>query len=658
MVSVNGVVSSAPRSRDTLLTSAKHLIGVGLDRLQDPEPEGLRTRGLQAIKLIPGLRLLPLLALTNASGLLFVALAYYASVFQYGEIALEIPFIAGLLLMFVPNLLRLLFSKPSRLERICLVCMLSVYFCFVEFMISPHYFSSFDESLHMRTAYDILQSGHLFSLNSMLPVSPYYPGLEIVTDAISTISGLSIFQAGIVLIVAARILLILSLFLFYEEITHSSRMAGLMALIYMTNSHFIFFDTSFSYETLALSLAMFMFYILRRYQSVNQDHRWIIYTAWLVLIALTVTHHMTDYVFDCLLMLWTIVSLFQDSSRRVRIHLGVTTLFAIVLSVAYMYLFKGNPVLSYLSDYFIGAFKDLGQIISGTSTPRPLFANSAGQSAPIWDRLLMTASVGLTTLSLPFGWLSLWRQHRHGTLSVVFSIVSFAYPLVQVFRLTEFGIEIADRSAAFLFLANAFVLTILITHFWPTRTLNRKATSLIACTLSVIFLGSIIVATGPAYSGLAGPYEVVADGRSVEPEGIQAATWMLTYLGPDNRVGTDRINQMLINTYGDQHIVTHLSDGVDISPIFSGSQLGSSENAILQQSKIHYLVVDLRLSTGLPVDGFYFEIDEVDAFQLKQPISRAALMKFSTVPQINRLFDNGNIVIYDTGAISNASQKP
>jgi hypothetical protein len=36
----------------------------------------------------------------------------------------------------------------------------------------------------------------------MLPVSPYYPGLEIVTNAISTMTGLNTFYAGIVVIIA------------------------------------------------------------------------------------------------------------------------------------------------------------------------------------------------------------------------------------------------------------------------------------------------------------------------------------------------------------------------------------------------------------------------------------------------------------------------
>jgi hypothetical protein len=229
----------------------------------------------------------------------------------------------------------------------------------------------------------------------------------------------------------------------------------------------------------------------------------------------------------------------------------------------------------------------------------------------------------------------------------MFGIISLAYPVSQVFRFTTFGSEITDRSAAFLFLPVAYVLTILITHFWPTRKLNWKAISLITCTISLVLMGSVITGDGPNWSNLPGPYIVVADAQSIEPEGVQAAKWALAYFGPDNRVATDRINHILIGTYGDQRTVTGLADNVDISPIFFSSQFDPEDIAILRSASVRYLVTDLRLSTAPPLEGFYY-----DGGEPHQIISRAALTKFDAVSQINRLFDSGNIVIYDVGAFS------
>src|SRR5258706_420835 len=82
----------------------------------------------------------------------------------------------------------------------------------VKVMYSPLSFSGYDEFLHWLTADNITRTGHLFSENALLPVSPDYPGLEIVTNALSTMSSLSTFNAGIIVIGVARLVMILSLF--------------------------------------------------------------------------------------------------------------------------------------------------------------------------------------------------------------------------------------------------------------------------------------------------------------------------------------------------------------------------------------------------------------------------------------------------------------
>ncbi len=652
-MSLEAIPSSPPAvsatSANNLPGFLRYMFSTGLARLQEPQPEGLLTRGLQAIR--PGTRLglVPLLALTNASSLLIVSLSYYLSVWGYSYPTVEACFLGGLLLMFAPNLVRLLSRAPSRLERICLLCVLGLIFYLVQFMSSPLAFSSFDDFLHWRTADDILRTGHLFSVNSMLPVSPYYPGLELVTDAISTTTRLSIFQAGVSVTIAAHFLMVLALFLLFEQITGSSRMAGIGVLVYMANPHFIFFDSIYSYETLALPLAILMIYTLTRYANTDKNQRWLIAIAWIVLAAVTITHHMTDYIFDGILLLWAGVSFFRPAPSKVRIHLAAIATFALFLSLAYAFLLSGNPVWSYLSDYFGSAFGQLEQIIAGVGSPRPLFT-SAVQAPPVWDKLFITGAIALVAFSLPFGLLTLQRLHRDNSLAVTFGIASLSYPLTQAFRFTSFGTEITDRAAAFLFLPIAYMLAVLITHFWPTRRLSRRTISLITGAILVIFLGNVIVETGPNLTGIPGPYLVVADARSVEPEGIEAALWGLTYLGPDNRIATDRINQMLMSTYGHQRIVTRLDDNIDVAPLFYAAQFDSADTTILQNGQIRYLVVDTRISAALPLEGTYFENDVPHSI-----ISRDALTKFNAVTQMNRLFDSGDIVIYDAGSFINGS---
>ena len=256
-----------------LLTGGRHAVSLQgwIRRLEEPQPEDFAARGLRSAK--PGtspLGYFPILALASALGVLLVSFSYDMS--RYGNMALEFLFLPGLLLIYVPNLARLISAAPLRFERICLLCQVGMCFFLVQLMVSPLYISSHDAMLHWITADNILRTRHLFGVNSLLPVSPYYPGLEIVTNALSSIGGLSTFQAGTAVIAASRLLMILALYMFYEQVTMSSRMAGIATMIYMTNPHFLFFDAIFSYETLALPVATFMLYILARYDAMGNNN--------------------------------------------------------------------------------------------------------------------------------------------------------------------------------------------------------------------------------------------------------------------------------------------------------------------------------------------------------------------------------------------------
>lgn len=348
----------------------------------------------------------------------------------------------------------------------------------------------------------------------------------------------------------------------------------------------------------------------------------------------------------------------QRPARVFRSNVVRTALFGIAMSLLWISVI-GNPVINYLSSFLTGALDELGQILNGASGARQLFVGYAGQGLPIWERAFTLSSVAIITLCLPFGLLCLVIRYRNNALIYMFCIVSLFYPLSQVFRLTNFGSELSDRAAAFLFIPISFLLANFITQFWPTwQRWKWPQVLLLTTVITIFFLGGTILGAGPAWSFLPGPYLVTADSRSIEPEGIQGATWVRLYLGPNHRVATDRINQLLMGTIGDQKLVTLQESGVDVVPVFLSSSFGPYEISLLQQAKVRYLVVDQRLSQGLPLVGFYFEPGEPDSYHRTAPLALAALTKFNTIAQINRVFDSGDIVIYDVGGLTNAPQKP
>jgi hypothetical protein len=448
----------------------------------------------------------------------------------------------------------------------------------------------------------------------------------------------------------------LSIFRLYEYVTKSARVAGIAVLFYMANPHFLLFDVQFSYESLALPLATFMLFILTRYETLKRSKHWIMVCVGITLSVVVVTHHMTSYIFDGLLILWAIVYKFNGAARFSQVNPGRIALFGVIITLIWTDL-NGNPVIGYLSSYFGGALDELQHVLTGTSQGRHLFAVYYGQPTPLWERMISISSLALILLCLPFGLLCLWQRYRTNTFARMLALASLLFPISQVFRFTNFGSEITDRGASFLFIPISCILAVFISQFWPARQLKLVQRSLITGMMSVLFLGGAILGAGPPWELLPGPYLVAADQRSIEPEGIETAQWAYVYLGPDNRMAADRINKLLMDTYGDQDAILGLEDNVNLSPIFFSSGIGTDAVAILRRANVRYIVVDLRLGKALPALGFYVDSSEPDAFQHTTPINSNALTKFDASPEIGRVFDCGDILIYDIGGLTNASKK-
>jgi hypothetical protein len=197
----------------------------------------------------------------------------------------------------------------------------------------------------------------------------------------------------------------------------------------------------------------------------------------------------------------------------------------------------------------------------------------------------------------------------------------------------------------FIFIALAYVLAIGALKGWLPQFPTKARIAVLTVWVTSIFLGGLIVGW-PRWLRMPGPYLVVADSRSVEPEGVAAAKWVGEYLGPDNRIAADRVNSFLMLSHGEQHPVTIFYDRVDTPRLFFSPEFGPAEQAILELGGIQYIVVDYRLSTDLPQTGIYFELGEQNARKHADPIDLVSLTKFDGLGRISRIFDSGDIVIY------------
>jgi hypothetical protein len=558
-------------------------------------------------------------------------------------------FWAGMAMLWVAPIVRILGREASRGERIALLVLLGMAMYVVKVLYSPRYFVGYDELLHWRTGEDIGRAEKLFESNPLLPVSPLYPGLEIATSATAKLTGLSVFLSGTLIIGAARLTLIVALYLLYESVIGSSWLAGVATAVYFTNPQFLFFDSSYAYESLGLALAVLVLYTVLRG---SEGHgRYTPGAALLVILPLgatVVTHHITSFALVISLLLLAAISLAFPAVRSRLWYWGVA-LIAGGFVLIWLFL-VARRVIDYLEPNIVGGVSQVIALIRGEGASRHLFQSYVGQSAPRWERASAFAFTGLVVLALPLGWLQIWRTRRVGAFAVLLALCSLAYPASLPLRVTTIGVELSGRLSAFVFVPVSYCVAMAIAGRRQMQS-SRVWTTALSVLGALLLYGGIATGTAP-WSRLPGPYLVAADLRSIEPEGVSAASWAEEFLGPNNRVGADRVNQLLMLTYGNQRPVTSLADGVDPTPIFFSRRFTADDRRLLRLGGMDYLVVDYRLTRALPWLGYYYDGFEPGAFKHRRPIPTAAYAKFDGTWRISRVFDSGDIAIFDVRRVA------
>lgn len=610
------------------------------------------------------IRLMGRLALAAACALLLIALG------QHGgrQAAAWAPWLfwIGMVAIFLPIATRLAWPAVGRAERFVLLLLLSLALFGIKLLYAPIAFVQFDEFLHWVTANDILDNSRLFTVNPLLPVSPLYPGLEILTTALVHITGLTVYPAAMLMLCILRLVFVAALFCLYERLFRSARMAAISALVYMGNSGFISFDVQFAYESLAVVLCVLVL-LADAVAAARPELGTRVFVALVLplLAGLAVTHHMSSYFTAILLILIAGGALVRPRSLHAASLAAAAAAAAVSLPLMWSHLI-GNPTGEYLGPLLESGLHELLRMLRGGAGDRQLFVAEDGSSIPKLLQITAIASVALVVTGLatgllrclalaarerpPVGWAaladSLAGHWRHARL-VAFAALALGFPVSVALRLTSTGWEIGNRMGAFVFLGIAPVLAVAAVYLWQGPAATRRGTLAAGLCLTCLFLGGVI--SGSGGNALRSPYKVSADEASVEPMGVHAAAWTREWLGRGNRFATDRINRLLVATYGRQDVVTSLADGIDTSGIFLAPALTANQMAAIREGGIDYLLVDLRLSQGRPFVGHYFEQNEDEADET--PPDPATLLKFNRQDRTSRIFDNGWIIIFDVRAL-------
>jgi hypothetical protein len=590
-----------------------------------------------------------ILALTGA-GLLLIGLADRQARIG-GQLWLPL-FWAGILSMVAPSTWRLVAAAPSRNERISIVLIMGLALYLVKIMASPLGFSLPDEFTHWRTLDDILSSGHLFADNPLLRISPVYPGLEAAAAAATVSSGLAAFPLAMIFLGAARAVTMLSLFLLASMITGSARVAGVACVIYMANVSFLPFDAQFAYESLGLPLLFVAIWAVLRWS--RHPGRSLLYGGLaLTAIATTaMTHHVSAFALTTFLVAWALLSLGRFGGTMTRWPVVLAAVWSVAVNLLWL-TSVGGLAVTYIRTIVFGGVNELVAVLTGASAPKQLFVARPELAAPLPEIVIAYASVGLLLLALPFMTLHAVRGRRPPAIVAVLVLAAFLYPVSLALRLTVAGSETSQRAPEFLFVALGILGADWLVGSRPSRTRPRSRL-IIAPLLLVVFAGGI-VSGDPPQGRLPGPYHVAAEQRSIERQGVDTARWALKDLGPNNRLIADRTNAKLLGSIGAQYPVTSATEHLGTAYVVFAQKLGPGEMDVLVRGRIRYVVVDLRLARDVPIYKYYFESAEPDAGRHSTPIPLAALQKFDTLKGVTRIYDSGDIIIYDMRGLVDAT---
>ena len=547
----------------------------------------------------------------------------------------------------------------------------------------PLLLDSFDELAHAGTLARLLDSRTLFPSNTILPVSTYYPGLELATAATRWITGLPLVLDQLIVLAAVRIVLVLGIFLVTERACRSSRAGGIGVLVYAASPQFYGFDAQYAYETLALAFAVAVVYLL--FVSIDTAHPRMgrLFALALCCIgAVVITHHVTGWLTIGFLVVWAIGLLLMArrrrpapttttteppanreeqapaeapaaagddplSQRRTQARIiGAAAVVALVVGGAWT-AFVGRLLTQYIGPVFAAASAAISEALGTGHGDRALFKSAAGGGSPDWEILLILASaVGWCLILVPSLFSVVFRRSvRGGLLRFLPAVIAAIYPISLLANISAGSKLVAERATTFIFFGVAVVIAAWLARriLRDRRKMERVATIGVA---TIVFLGSTLFGIGPLVSLLPGPYRVGADELSLGSPSLALAHWADSHLPAGSHVAADRDNAPLLNAIGGVDPVTPQSGLINPELLWFDHPLSLYDIYLIRKADIRYIVIDDRLAQGLPLYGTYVAEGEPST-----RLTLGDLNKYDSYPFIKRIYDNGPIQVYDMTAL-------
>jgi len=512
-----------------------------------------------------------------------------------------------------------------------------------------------DEFAHWRQSRQILLDGRLFEPNPIVRVIGDFPGLHSTVASLAALTGRSVWHAALLVLITAHVLVVLGVAVLAGQLWPGRRVAAAAAIIYSLNSSFLFFDTQFGYESLAIALYVWTLVGLLRAMrgpSARTRRGWAAVTVMLAG-ATIATHHLTAL--GLIGTMAIVAAVVTARTRRAGVPLAATvTAWALTAAAGALvagWLFWVAPrTAGYLDPYVGRALDQIAGMAGEGGGGRTLFQHSI---APWWERAAAFAAPGCAFVALLAAAYRLRSRPggdpvaRSGAIAML--ILGAIYFPAALLILTPSGAEGARRSWAFSYLGIALVVAPVIVAALDRATRPGRwftGGGLLAL-CAVVLVGNTAAGMNPSYR-FPGPPVFGSDTRSATPEVLAAASWLRATQGRGLRILADRYSGLIFGSYGGQYPVTGsvTFPTYDIYLAQPGRPMPPALIEQLRSWEFGYLIVDRRMAREVPEIQIYFETNEPIPHDGRPAFTLGQLTKFDSTPWTIKIYDSGHIAIY------------
>jgi len=594
-------------------------------------------------RVFPALVWLGLLA-----GALLMACAYAYAATTFGtEVQFHLFWLA-ILLFTAPAILRLSGTGASRNERLAILAAVGLFDFLPKFLRSPSGPLFYDELAHWRQSEVIYQTGLPFQPNPTVGIVQFFPGLHTLTVALRELSGVPTFQVGVVLLALLHALALLGVFLLAEHLSFSVRAAGLAAFVYSLNPSFMFFDTQYAYESMAIVLFIWTIAAMAAMHSAAGDRprqlAWFV-VGLVVAAACIVTHHLTSYIMAGVLLLVAAATLARARGREQR----ATTLLTVALAgltatgTALWTLVVAPRTLAYLTPGLVAGLQEIARLLGHPQGSRALFVRS---STPDYERICAYLAPAIVAIGAALG---LWLRRGRRQSPIQWALIFFGllYFPSAAFIFTQAGNEGARRSWAFTYIGLCLLLAPVIPWLLSRRrargaSARRAVLGGSAVLLGIVLVGNVVAHVNELYR-FPGAYVYGSDTRSLTPELVEATRWFRQTQGTGQPMLADRYNEVAFSAFGLENPLTAWSGFPFWQLYFSPAPPSGALLREMQGAGVQYMVIDKRMTTTLPRLGDYVVGEE--PYQATPPPPRA-VSKFVALPWAIKIYESDNLQIY------------